>query len=68
MELRLYFRSKQYILGLPNRKLLNRTFLTMALTYGLDIPNFRSKDEEMMDSIRAFRVLLTSDKQGKKIY
>lgn len=52
--------------GLPNRKLLNRTFLTMALTYGLDIPILDPKDEEMMDSIRAFRVLSNSDKKAKK--
>lgn len=43
--------------GLPNRALLNKTFLTMAMANGLNLPIINPSDEEMMNAIRAFNVL-----------
>ena len=43
--------------GLPNRPLMNRTFLTAALTAGLTTPIMNPSDQEMMAAISAFRVL-----------
>lgn len=47
--------------GLPNRKLLNKTYLSMALAFGLDAPITDSTNEEIMDVIRAFKVLSNQD-------
>lgn len=52
--------------GLPNRELLNRTFLNMALLAGLDLPIINTKDREMMDTINAFKVLNNTDIGGEK--
>lgn len=60
--------------GLPNRPLLNKTFLTMAMTNGLDLPIINPLDSELMDAISAFNVLRYYDvdavdyiqKQGNK--
>ena len=52
--------------GLPNRELLNRTFLNMALLAGLDLPIINTKDRRMMDTINAFKVLNNTDIGGKK--
>ena len=52
--------------GLPNRELLNRTFLNMALFAGLDLPIINTKDREMMDTIKAFKVLSNVDIAGKE--
>lgn len=43
--------------GLPNRDLLNRTFMNMALENGLDLPIIDPLKSDMMDTIDAFRVL-----------
>lgn len=51
--------------GLPNRELLNRTFLNMALFAGLDLPIINTKDREMIDTIRAFKVLSNVDIGGQ---
>lgn len=51
--------------GLPNRALLNRTFLTATLGVGLDAPILNPLDKEMMDTISAFNVLWNNDKQSK---
>jgi len=48
--------------GLPNRELLNRTFLASALWAGLDLPIINPLDKAMMDTIRAFAVLTNQDK------
>lgn len=50
--------------GLPRRELLNRTFSIMAMTYGLDMPILDPKDEEMIDLVKAFRVLSNHDKEA----
>ncbi|MDW8802091.1 homocysteine S-methyltransferase family protein [Clostridium sp. A1-XYC3] len=51
--------------GLPNRKLLNRTFLSMALYAGLDLPITNTGDEEIKATINAFEVLSNIDKESK---
>lgn len=43
--------------GLPNRRLVNKTFLTMALAAGLDTPILKVGDPEMMNAISAYRAL-----------
>ena len=52
--------------GLPNRKILNKTFLIMALTAGLDAPILNPKSEEIKEVVYAFKVLSNQDKQSKK--
>jgi len=47
--------------GLPNRPLINRTFLVMALYAGLKMPILNPLDKELMGSIDAFEVLNYSD-------
>ncbi len=47
--------------GLPNRQLINSTYLAMALTQGLDAPITDSTASEIMDTIRAFKVLSNQD-------
>lgn len=51
--------------GLPNRSLLNRTFLAMALEAGLDAPIIDPADKEVMGTINAFNVLWGHDKYAK---
>ncbi len=48
--------------GLSNRKILNSTFLSMALSYGLDIPIMNPNEEYMMDVINSFKVIKSIDK------
>ncbi|NLT58168.1 MAG: dihydropteroate synthase [Clostridiales bacterium] len=43
--------------GLPDRPLLNRTFLAMALEAGLDLAIVNPSDEELMDTLSAHRLL-----------
>lgn len=47
--------------GLPNRPLLNKTFLAMALAAGLDLPIINPLDQELMNTISAFNVLYNYD-------
>lgn len=47
--------------GLPNRPLINRTFLVMALHSGLKLPILNPFDYELMSAIDAFEVLNNSD-------
>ena len=47
--------------GLPLRPVINRTFLTMALENGLDLPIINPNDEDMMASVFAFNVLKNQD-------
>lgn len=47
--------------GLPLRSVVNRTFLTMALENGLDLPIINPNDEDMMASVFAFNVLKNRD-------
>lgn len=51
--------------GLPQRPLLNRTFLAMALAAGLDAPIINPRDQAMVDTIRTAQVLTGRDKDAK---
>ncbi len=48
--------------GLPNRELVNRTFLTMALERGLDLPIINPNIESMSGAVHAYKVLSGIDK------
>ena len=48
-------------MGLPGRKLVNRTFLTMAIHAGLDTLLIDVRDKVLLSSIYAGRVLLNQD-------
>lgn len=50
--------------GLPNRELVNSTFLTMALEEGLDLPIINPNAEAMAGAVRAYRVLSGIDKNS----
>lgn len=50
--------------GLPNRPLLNKTFLAMALAAGLDLPIINPMDKELMATIDAFNVLYNYDQDA----
>src|SRR6056297_2191397 len=52
--------------GLPNREILNTTYLAMALSYGLDAPITDSTKDNIMDVLRAFKVLSNQDKDSKE--
>ena len=43
--------------GLPNREAVTRTFLTMALENGLDLPIINPNIASMAEAVRAFRLL-----------
>lgn len=47
--------------GLPNRPLINRNFLCMALSYGLTLPIMNPLAEGMTDTVRAYRMLAGFD-------
>ena len=51
--------------GLPERKLLNRTFLAMALSAGLDAPITDPLVPEYTDTIHAFEALSAKDVESK---
>lgn len=50
--------------GLPNRELVNHIFLTMALTYGLDLPIINPNVASMMGAVRSFAVLKGIDRNS----
>jgi 5-methyltetrahydrofolate--homocysteine methyltransferase len=52
--------------GLPNRPLINKTMLSMALMEGLDAPIMNPGDIGMMETISAYRVLMGKDKDSKE--
>ncbi|MDE7400918.1 MAG: homocysteine S-methyltransferase family protein [Clostridia bacterium] len=51
--------------GLPNRGLLNKTFLIMAMTCGLNMPIMNPLDGEMSGAVRAYAVLSGEDKNSE---
>ncbi len=51
--------------GLPNRALLNRTFLAMAMTCGLNMPILNPLDGEMMGAVKAHAVLSGEDENAE---
>ncbi|MHC4943186.1 MAG: homocysteine S-methyltransferase family protein [Planctomycetota bacterium] len=52
--------------GLPERKLINRVFLAMALEAGLDVCIANPMDRELVREIRASDLLLGKDRDGLK--
>ena len=50
--------------GLPNRPLINKTFLTMAMTMGLDVAIINPMSRDMMEAIDAYRVLANLDRDS----
>lgn len=52
--------------GLPNRELLNHSFLLMALQAGLDLPILNPNTTSMMDAIRAFELLSNQDRHAER--
>ncbi len=50
--------------GLPNRPLLNRTFLTLAMQKGLNMPIINPLDVDMMNQILAYKVFYNIDKNS----
>ncbi len=51
--------------GLPQRELINRSFLAAVLTAGLDAPIMDPLSQEMLNTIRSFRVLYNQDQEAK---
>lgn len=51
--------------GLPNRPLLNRTFLTLAMQKGLNMPIINPNDIDMMNAIYAYKVFYNIDKNSE---
>lgn len=47
--------------GLPNRELITRTFLTMALHSGLDLPIINPNVDSIIGAVRAYRLLSGTD-------
>ncbi|MDY2680042.1 MAG: homocysteine S-methyltransferase family protein [Lentihominibacter sp.] len=52
--------------GLPARPVVNRTFLTLAMENGLDLPIINPNVEDMMASIFAYNVLKNVDRNAVK--
>ncbi|HID0815163.1 homocysteine S-methyltransferase family protein [Clostridium botulinum] len=50
--------------GLPNRELINKTFLAMSLQSGLDLPILNPNNKEMINIINAYKVLNNEDKRA----
>ena len=50
--------------GLPERGVVNRTFLALALQSGLDLPIINPADKDMVDTIRGFNVLSGIDENA----
>ncbi|HBL06326.1 MAG TPA: homocysteine methyltransferase [Clostridium sp.] len=52
--------------GLPNREILNKTFLAASLFAGLDLPIINPLNKDIMDTIVASKVLWNEDKGAKE--
>ena len=52
--------------GLPNRGLVNSTFLTMAMESGLDLPIMNPNLPAMTGAVGAYRLLSGYDRNGKE--
>lgn len=50
--------------GLPNRELITRTFLTMALHSGLDLPIINPNVDSIIGAVRAYRLLSGTDRNS----
>lgn len=52
--------------GLPNRALINETFLSLALANGLDLPIINPNAQGMMGVISSYKVLYNLDKNANQ--
>ena len=52
--------------GLPCRQVLNRNFLMMALTKGLNMPIINPLDKEMIATIKSYEVIMNIDRDCEK--
>ncbi len=52
--------------GLPNREIINHTFLTMALENGLDLPIMNPNVHSMMGAFMGYKVLKAIDENSTK--
>src|SRR3990172_1997686 len=52
--------------GLPSRSLINATFLSMAISHGLDAAIINPYDVRMQEALSASAVLTNKDKQAQK--
>ena len=52
--------------GLPEREVLNTSFMTMAMYCGLNMPIINPSSESMVDAVYAFNQLSAHDTDGKK--
>lgn len=50
--------------GLPERVIISSSFLTMALTKGLDLPIINPNTERMTAAVKAYNVLMCHDKNS----
>ena len=53
--------------GLPNRQIVNSHFMTMALSFGLDLAIINPNIAEMMQSFRVYNLISGNDKNGESI-
>ncbi len=51
--------------GLPQRSLINKNFLQMALTQGLDLPIINPNIEDNLEAIFSYRLLMNLDPNGQ---
>lgn len=51
--------------GLPNRGMINRSFLTLAINAGLDLPIINPNDTEMSGAVLAFNLLSGKDENAQ---
>ena len=49
--------------GVPNRNVLNNTYLNLALYEGLDLPIINPNEDGVMETINAFKVINNIDKR-----
>lgn len=52
--------------GMPNRELINSSFLTLAMSKGLNMPIINPNSKVMTDAVYAFNLLYNIDKGGKE--
>lgn len=52
--------------GLPNRETITRTFLTMALQMGLDLPIINPNVDSIIGAVRAYRLLAGIDRDSQE--
>lgn len=50
--------------GLPNREIINKTFITMALDRGLDLPIMNPNVASMVWAVKAYKVLAAIDENS----